>query len=57
MFCRDKYVSVATKVCLPGQNICRKNKNKIVATNFCHDKIMFVATKDKNMFVAYIRYR
>ena len=56
IFCRDKHLFVATKVCLPRQNFCRdeimfvgkgkKNRDKtFVTTNICRVNHVFVATK------------
>ena len=46
-FCREKHVFVATKVCLPRQNLCRHKFIFFVSTKktFCRDKSKLVATK------------
>ena len=56
VFCRNKHVSVSTKVCLSQQNVCRDNI-MFVATNICcRDKQTKFATKllswQMNCFVA-----
>ena len=58
VFCRDKHMFVATKVCLSGQNFCRE-KAMFAATNICREK-SFVTTKifchNKTLVATSIRF-
>ena len=51
VFCRDKSMFVATKVCLSRQKYACRDKSMLVATKVCLSRQKY-ACRDKSMFVA-----